>query len=118
MTSNRRILVLLIGLPFFIFCIFPLIPLPFNGWLWKHNIFRRNLSWSVDQNHLKDLTRAEVIIMLGEPGDVDKQGIEYDLYSKSGVLYYFIPVWWKNCALIVRFDAKNRATSSEIVTAQ
>ncbi len=112
----RRILILIILVA--MVGLGPSVPLPFNSHLWKSNIARRNMILNVNSGRLKGYTRQTVVETLGEPGELDKQGIDADIFGTPDYYYYFVPVVWKNCAFIVHFDSNDRVESTDFIDGQ
>lgn len=98
----------------------PLIPLPFMSPVWKSNIARRNMISDIYPK-LENASKANVISMLGHPGDFDKKGIDANSFFGQGdekTLYYFVPVLWENCALVIRFDQHDKVSNVQFIDGQ
>lgn len=119
MKKGWRKLLIIIIVPVAMIGVGPLVPLPFNEGLWKTNFGRRNMIWQLNSGQLVGRQRADIVQMLGTPARIDLAGVDSKLFAQKGdSLYFFVPVFWENCAFVVWFDPEGKVRETRLIDGQ
>ena len=101
-----------------ILALVPQIPIPFSSSLWNNMALRHNIVHDLEDEHLIGQSKKDVLTMLGSPTEEDKKGIESEIYLKGNNLYYLVPFWWGNQALLIRFDNSDHVSQCITIDGQ